>query len=115
MCCAFDLTADCRRQRTYHKGQLLHHTVVSSSSSCGGGGDEEGIPNIKWMYHEQQDDRVEQVHDGVAEGEGQGYNDGGHGEPHLGQVHLCITCQHQHYISQAALEWNPGASSMEGT
>ena len=86
--------ANCKGGGHYHKRQLLHNTVLSSSTSRSICANEQGIPHIKGVYHKQQNDRVEQVHDGVAEGEGEGNNDGGHGEPHLGQVHLYNTCQH---------------------
>ena len=73
---------------TDHKGELLDYAVVGGSSGSGVGADEQGIPHVKGMHHKQHDHRVEQIHDAVAEGKGKCHNDGGHGQPHLCQVHL---------------------------
>ena len=64
------------KRKTDHKRELLNDTVVSSSGPRGVGGYEQGIPHVKGVHNKQQNDRVEQVHDGVAEGKGEGHDDG---------------------------------------
>lgn len=62
------------------QGNLLHLAPIPI--------DEQGIPNIIWVHHKEEDHALIHVAQGVAKDEDKSQEDRGEAEPHFVDVHL---------------------------